>query len=67
VVGERALGEVGRDLVAMLTRNVPPHSVVASERARAVRARHSDALMSLPDVSSQVGLVAVKSLAVWTF
>lgn len=43
----------------VFTRNVPPHGVVARECSRAEGARHADALMSLPDVSTQVGLVAI--------
>lgn len=66
MVGERALGEVRGDLVAVLARDVAPHGVVAREGARAVRARHADALVPLPDVGAQVRLVSVESLAVWT-
>lgn len=68
MVMEGALvGEVGRDLMAMFARNVAPHGIVACERARAVRARHADALVPLPDVSAQVRLVSIKSLAIGAF
>lgn len=67
MVWERALGKVGGDLMAMFTRDVTPHRVVARECARAVRTRHPDALMPLSDVSSQVRLISVESLAIWTF
>lgn len=53
-----------RDLVAVLARDVAAHGVVARERARAVRARHADALVPLPDVRAQVRLVPVQPLAV---
>lgn len=66
MVGQRALREVRRDLVAVLARDVAAHGVVAREGARAVRARHADALVPLPDVRAQVRLVSVQSLAVWT-
>lgn len=68
MVMEGALvGEVGGDLMAMLARNVAAHGVVAREGARAVRARHADALVPLPDVGAQIRLVSVKSLAIWAF
>lgn len=57
----------GRDGVAVLARDMPAHGVIARERARAVRARHADALVPLPDVRAQVRLVPVKSLTIWTF
>lgn len=57
MIGQRAL---------VLARDVSPHGVVPREGARAVRARHADALMPLSDVRAQVCLVSVKSLAVWT-
>lgn len=47
----------------MFPLNMPPYRVVASEGARAVRTRDADALMSLSNVSSQVGLVAVGAFA----
>jgi hypothetical protein len=49
--------------MAVLALHVPPHSVVAGERARAVRARDANALMALADVRAQVRLVAIRSLA----
>lgn len=67
VVMKGALGELWRHLVAMLTRNVATYCVVACERAGAMRARHANSLMPLPNVRAQVRLVSVKSLAVWTF
>lgn len=67
VVGERTLRYVRGDLVAVLARDVAAHGVVAGEGARAVRARHADALVPLPDVRAQVRLVPVKSLAIRTF
>lgn len=50
--------------MAVLARDVAAHGVVARERARAVRARHADALVPLPDVRAQVRLVPVQPLAV---
>lgn len=68
MVMEGALvGEVRGDLMAMLACNVAPHGVVACEGTRAVGARHSDALVPLPDVGAQIRLVSVKSLAIWAF
>lgn len=64
VVGERAWRYVRSDLVAVLARNVAAHRVVAREGARAMRARHADALVPLPDVRAQVRLVPVQPLAV---
>lgn len=46
----------------MLARHVSAHGVVAGEGARAVWAGHTDALMPLADVSSQIGLVTVGAL-----
>lgn len=66
MVGEGSLREVRGDLVAVLARDVAAHRVVACECARAVRAGHADALVPLSDVSAQIRLVSVKSLAVWT-
>lgn len=43
----------------VLTRNVPPHRVVARERTRAEGTWHADALVPLPDVGAQVGFVAI--------
>lgn len=40
-----------------------PHGVVAGEGARAERTGHPYALMTLPYVRPQVGLVAVQTLA----
>lgn len=64
MVGQRA----GRQVlhVAVLARDVAPHRVVAREGAAAVRARHADALVPLPDVRAQVRLVPVQPLAVGT-
>lgn len=67
MIGYWAWMHLRRDLVAMLTGNVPAYSVVASEGPRAVGTRDSDALVPLTDVSAQVGLVAVESFAVGTF
>ena len=53
-------------LVLVLPRNVPSHRVVPRERPRAVRTVHPDALVPLPDVRSQVRLVAVQPLTEWT-
>lgn len=47
----------------MLSRNVPSNSIIPGEGPRAVRTRHSDALVTLPYVSAQIRLVAVQSLA----
>lgn len=47
----------------VLPGDVSPHRVVPRERPRAVRTVHPDALVPLPDVRSQVRLVAVQSLA----
>ena len=46
--------------------NVPSDRVVPRERPLAERARHSDPLVTLPYVGSQVRLVAVQLLAVRT-
>lgn len=67
VIGKRALGEVRSNLMAVLAGDVTPHGVVARERTRAMRTRHPDALVPLPNMSSQIRLVSVKSLAIWTF
>lgn len=66
VIGEWSLGEVRRDLVAMFASDVPTHGIIPRKSTRAVRARHSDTLMPLPDVGAQIRLISVKSLAVWT-
>lgn len=50
----------------MLACNVPPHRVVARECPLAEGAWHPDALMSLPDVRTQIRLVAVEAIAVET-
>lgn len=66
VVGQRPLRQVRRDLVAVLARDVAAHGVVARERAAAVRARHPDTLVPLPDVRAEVRLVSIQPFAVWT-
>ena len=53
---------VGLDLVAMLPGDVPAHCVVTREGSVTVGTWYSDALMSLSNVSSQIGLVPVGSL-----
>ena len=59
--------QLGVDLVSVLPGDVSPHRVVPGEAAVAVGARHADALVPLPDVRPQVGLVPVRSLAKWAF
>lgn len=66
MVWQRALRQMRRDLVTVLARNVSAHCVVAREGARAVRARNADALVPLPDVRTEICLVSVQPLAVWT-
>lgn len=46
-------------LVLVLPRDVPSHGVVPRERSRTERTRHSDTLMTLPDMGTQIRLVAV--------
>lgn len=45
---------------------MPSHRVVAREGALTERTRHTNALMPLPDVSTQVRLIAVQTIAVET-
>lgn len=59
---KRLGGEVEFRLV--LASNVTPHGVVPRERARAVRTRSTDTLMSLTNVSTEVSLVAIEPLTV---
>ena len=47
--------------------NVSPHGVVPGEAAVTIRTGHSDSLMSLSYVGSQVGLISIGSLAEWAF
>ena len=47
----------------MFSLHVPAYGVVPGEGSRAVGTGDPDTLVSLPDVSSEVGLVAVGSLA----
>lgn len=54
------------NLLLVLACNVPPHRVVARKGAFTERTRHTNALMPLPDVSTQVRLVAVQTIAVET-
>jgi len=54
---------LGVDLVPVLPLYVPPHGVVAREWAMAEWAGHTDSLVSLSDVSAEVGLVSIGSLA----
>ena len=55
------------DLVSVFPGNVSSHSVVPGEAAMTIGAGHSDSLMSLSYVGSQVGLVSIGSLAKWAF
>jgi len=54
------------NFLLMLPGNVTSHRVVPREGPLAEGTRHSDALMTLPDVGTQVRLVAVQSIAVQT-
>lgn len=45
----------------VFTRDMAPHCVVAGERTRTEGAGYADTLMPLPDVSSQVGLIAIQT------
>lgn len=51
------------ELGLVLAGYVPPHRVIAGEGARAERTRHPDALVALPYVRPEVGLVAVQTFA----
>jgi len=57
------LGGYAADEVTMFSLNVSPDGVVSGKRSRAVGTGDADALMSLANVSAQVSLVAVGSLA----
>ena len=59
--------ELGVDVVSVLPGNVSPHCVVPGEAPVTVGTRHSDALVSLSNVSSQVCLISIGSLAEWAF
>jgi len=59
--------QLGVDVVSVLPGNMPPDRVVPGEGAVTVGTRHADTLVSLSDVSSQVGLISVCSLAEWAF
>lgn len=50
----------------VLSGDVSSHRVVSREGSRAVGTGNADTLMALPDVSSQVCLVAIESFAEWT-
>ena len=55
------------DLVTMFPGDVPPHGVVPREGPVTEWAGDSDPLVALPDVSSEIRLVAVGAFAKWTF
>ena len=55
------------DLVTMFPGDVPPHGVVPREGPVTEWAGDSDPLVALPDVISEIRLVAVGSFAKWTF
>ena len=55
------------DLVTMFPGDVPPHGVVPREGPVTEWAGDADPLVALPDVSSEIRLVAVGSFAKWTF
>lgn len=59
----RLLERLQAQLGLVLASYVPTDCVVTGECSRAERTRHSDSLMPLPDVGSQVGFVAVESFA----
>ena len=54
-------------MVSVLPGDVSPHRVVPGEGAVTVGTRDPDSLVSLSDVSSQVCLITVSSLAEWAF
>lgn len=53
-------------LVLVLAGDVSSHRVVPGEGPRAKRTRNPDTLVTLPDMRSQIRLVAIQSVAEWT-
>lgn len=53
--------------MTMLPGDVATHGVVPSEGSVAERARNADSLVTLSNVSPEVGFISVGPLAKWTF
>lgn len=53
--------------MAMFPGDVTTHGVVSSEGSVAEGARYANPLMTLADVSTEIGFIAVGPLAEWTF